>query len=129
MTYYINPMWFYWINVVKGIKDIVFYIMLLIIIATASCVVIYLINIASINDYPDCSDGERETNKKILKAFKLLIPLIVIFALFLVFIPSKNTLIEMQIAKYATVENAESSVEAVKNAVDYIISAIQEAKG
>ncbi len=45
-----------------------------------------------------------------------------------VFIPDKQTMIEMLVAKTATVENAEWTVDAVKQAVDYIVSAIQTLK-
>ena len=43
-----------------------------------------------------------------------------------VFIPSRETLIEMQIARFTTVENAEWALDAVKSATDYIVSAIKE---
>lgn len=42
------------------------------------------------------------------------------------FIPSRETLIEMQIARFTTVENAEWALDAVKSATDYIVSAIKE---
>ena len=43
-----------------------------------------------------------------------------------VFIPSRETLIEMQIARFTTVENAEWALDAIKSATDYIVSAIKE---
>lgn len=46
----------------------------------------------------------------------------------IVFVPSKNTLIEMMIAKQATYDNAQWTLETLKSAVDYIISAIQSVK-
>lgn len=43
-----------------------------------------------------------------------------------VFIPPRETLIEMQIARFATVENTEWALDAIKSATDYIVSAIKE---
>ena len=45
------------------------------------------------------------------------------------FIPSKETLISMMIAKYATKENLSMTVEGIKSAVDYIVNAMKEIKG
>jgi len=45
-----------------------------------------------------------------------------------IFIPSRNTMLEMQIARYATYENAEWTVETIKSAVDYIVQAIGSLK-
>lgn len=55
-------------------------------------------------------------------------PILIAFAILLIFVPTKSTFIEMQIARYATVENAEWTVETVKSAVDYIIEAIKQLK-
>ena len=46
----------------------------------------------------------------------------------LVFIPNKQTIIEMMIAKKATYDNVSWTIEQVKEAVDYVISAIKEIK-
>ena len=45
------------------------------------------------------------------------------------FIPSKETLISMMIAKYATKENLSMTVEGIKSAVDYIVNTMKEIKG
>ena len=37
-------------------------------------------------------------------------------------------MIEMQIARYATYENAEWTVDAIKNAVDYVVQAVKSLK-
>lgn len=49
--------------------------------------------------------------------------LIVSVALFLasVFIPSKETLIEMEIAKHVTYDSAETAVQMIQEATDYIL--------
>lgn len=52
--------------------------------------------------------------------------LAVIMSAIYAFIPSRETLIGMQIARFTTVENAEWALDAVKSATDYIVSAIKE---
>ena len=45
-----------------------------------------------------------------------------------VFLPSKETLIEMMIARNITEQSVKNGIEVVKGAVDYIVQAIQNAK-
>lgn len=114
----INPSWFYWVNVVQGAGIAV---TILALIATIFCLVglpLYHVD-AVYND---------ESKKKFWKIAKGLIILCSVLWIVSIFIPSKETLIEMQVAKYATYENAEWSVETIKQAVDYIINALKELK-
>jgi hypothetical protein len=43
-------------------------------------------------------------------------------------LPSDDTLIEMMIAKQATYDNAQWTLETLKSAVDYIVNAIKSVK-
>ena len=52
----------------------------------------------------------------------------IIFCIAAVFIPNKETLIEMQVAKLATKENGEAMISGVKEAIDYIFMKIGELK-
>lgn len=111
--YIINPAWFYWINIVDGIKIIMS------LLAVASLVASFLSALISLDD------TDTATSKKFEKmALKMFIVAIVCIIISL-FIPSKETLIEMQIAKYATWENAEWTVDAIKDLADYIANAIK----
>lgn len=111
--YIINPTWFYWINIADGIKIIVS------LLAVASLVASFLSALISLDD------TDTATSKKFEKmALKMFIVAIVCIIISL-FIPSKETLIEMQIAKYATWENAEWTADAIKDLVDYIANAIK----
>lgn len=118
MNYTINPMWFYWINVVDTLRLVV---SIAIFISTATALVAAIIAVVN-SDWKD--DGEY---KLAVKVFKGMIVLLVILCVALVFLPSKNTLIEIQIARYATPENAELMVDTIKSAVDYIMQAIKGA--
>lgn len=116
--YIINPSWFYWVNVIHGAGIVV---LVFAMIATILCVFglpLYYGN----EVYND------EDKKAFWKIAKKLIILCTALWIVYILIPSKETLIEMQVAKYATYENAEWTVENVKQAVDYIINALKELK-
>ena len=118
MNYIIDPMWFYWIEVVDGLKGILLTFMILSIVAT----VIFFIGLMTDYDMDD----------KGYKIFKKLAPisasLTILFAVLFIFCPSKNSMIEMQVARFATYENAEWTIDTIKNAVDYIVQAIKSIK-
>lgn len=118
MNYIINPIWFYWINVADELRCIAIIAIVLSGVATLVLTFVALVN----SDWKE--DDEFQFAIKILKKT---IVIFVISCITLVFLPSKNTLIEMQIAKYVTKENAELTIDAIKTAVDYIMQAIQGA--
>ena len=111
--YIINPAWFYWIDIVSGIKIIMALLAVAALIATLITALISF----------DETDTDTSKNFE-KKALKMLIVTIVCIIIAL-FIPSKEILIEMQIAKYATWENAEWTADAIKDVVDYIVNAIK----
>lgn len=116
--YIINPSWFYWVNVIYGVGIVV---AILATIATFACVIgLPLYHLETVYDDED--------EKKFRKIAKKLIIICLVLWIVCIFIPSKETLIEMQVAKYATYENAEWTVETIKQAVDYIINALKELK-
>ena len=117
MNYIIDPIWFYWISVANNL------------IVTCAVIgglfgilsmVFGGILIANMEYGPN--DSDYRAAKKVLKVS---IPLSVLLILLSVLIPSKEVLIEMQIAKFATYENAEWTIDAIKGLVDYIVEAIK----
>lgn len=119
--YIINPVWFYWVNVATGLK----------IFCVAMCAVGFVtaITAAIQADTSSGYGGCEEDYKHSILAIKISIIVIIVFALLAVFIPSKTALIEMQIARYATYNNAEWTMETVKAAVDYIVEAMKSIRG
>lgn len=126
--YIINPSWFYWLNVVDAIGTFFGVIVVVSIGGMIASTIGYLICHSCITNYPDISDGERARLPVWKRILKISIITAAVAGVFLVFIPSKSTLIEMQIARYATYENAEWTVETIKAAVDYIVEAINSLK-
>ena len=128
MNYIINPSWFYWLGVVHSMRSFMLTAFIVAIIVIGVSLIIIPVNVKLIQDYPSISDDERKVVRFFTKALKVAIGLCVASGLFLVFVPSKETLIEMMIAKQATYENATWTVDALKNAVDYVVQAIQSLK-
>ncbi len=116
--YIINPMWFYWVNIANTAK-------------TAFGIlagILFLLGLCSVWALIDSDLFDDEETEKYWKATRWVIAGGLVCLIAAIFIPTKNTLIEMQIAKYATWENAEWTVGAIKDAVDYIVDAIGSIK-
>ena len=121
MNYIINPAWFYWLSVCHGMKTVVLVAAILMLFP---CVGFFVEACAN----AECSGWDDEDAQRSLKTCKKwFIRSLVLFVVF-AFIPSKNTLIEMQVARFATYDNAAWTLDAVKSAVDYIVEAIKELK-
>lgn len=128
MTYIINPSWFYWLGVVESMRYFMIAAFIVSIAIIAVAIIIVPVDIRMIHDFPASSDDERKSVQFFTKLLKIAIWALVINGLILMFVPSKETLIEMMIAKQVTYENATWTVDALKSAVDYVIQAIQSLK-
>lgn len=115
MNYIINPMWFYWISVIDRLK---------IFALCADFICVICVGVIFFVRLDACGEDEKTCTKWI----HIFLALFIVLTLISIFVPSRNTLIEMMIARNATTENATTAVEAIKSAVDYIINAIQSAK-
>ena len=116
--YIINPMTFYWLSVLDAIRTL---LLVVSIIGVAAAVVLPLVFCAE-------SCWDKDEKKKYIKALIAVLIVLFVSILLVVFIPSKQTMIEMMVAKYATTENAEWTVDALKSAVDYIVEAMKSVK-
>ena len=127
MTYMISPMWFYWISVINNV--IVAFQMVAFISGIALlCCILFII-------FTECEEEKKnfiiftdyeEEKKNIISIIKLIVPVFVISVFGIILIPTRDVLIEMQVAKFATTENAQWTLDAIKSAVDYIIQAIEQ---
>ena len=119
MDYIINPMWFYWLQVADAVKSEC--IILTVIIGSILVIAAFVCGVWTIfgdNYYTDeCA--------KLIKYIKRLVPIFIITTLCVIFVPSKRTLIEMEIAKHATYSNVESVKEQIKDATDYILDKLE----
>lgn len=120
MGYIIDPMWFYWLSVVDHVGTVL-----------VIALVVFLFGTIAAGAGVGCNleyGPEDSDYRNCMKLLKICFPITVAISLALIFLPSKNTLIEMQVARYATYENAEWTVDTIKSAVDYIVTAISSMK-
>lgn len=118
MNYIIDPRIFYWMSVLSSLKVVCIIVLFVSMIGSA-------VIIAMIADYYSYDDEEQKTQKKILTA---LLVAAIVSILGVGFIPSKETMIEMLIAKMATEQNVKLSVDTIKNLIDYIVEASKAIK-
>lgn len=114
MNYIINPAWIYWIKVVDTIKRLCF-------ISAIGAVIVVIIAVVCAFD-STFSEKERIAARKISK---VLLPIIFALIIVSIFVPSKETLIEMKLADVITTENLNIGIESVKGILNDIISAIK----
>lgn len=124
-TYLINPSLFYWFNVTESLR--MFAVITLVVSAAAFCTgtLKLCMDTYSAKHWPTISESEMKAIPGDKKFIKYSAIVLAITSIMTIFIPSKETLIYMEVAKLATVENAEMSIEAVKAAVDYIVESIK----
>jgi len=110
MEYIINPSWFYWVAVFDRLGNIMIWASILLgILLAAIC-------------------GTAFIEDDLQHYLSLLIKLAVaegIIILAATLIPTRETLIEMQIAKLVTRSNIEVAVDKIKEITDYIITSIK----
>lgn len=125
MNYIINPAWVYWLNIVDGLHVLFVLLGSLMLVLTSGTTIWYICTlVVDADEDQEAWTSARE--RKVLKPFlKFGWVITVVFMLAALFIPTKNTLLEMQIAKFATTENAEKALEAVKSAADYVVESIK----
>ncbi len=107
-NYIVDPMFFYWCDVANGIIGLC--ITLLVIILIIAMILII-----------DAMDKSYKYNSvfevpKFKSRLLLLTAAAIIFGLGLVFIPSKETLIEMEIARHATYDNLDAVINKIMGA-------------
>lgn len=108
--YIIDPMWFYWVSVADGLKA--FCIVVPIVISAAGLML-------SVIRYSELDDDDDK--KAFIKTCLITAALITVVFIIAIFIPSKETLIQMEIAKHATYDNTEMLLQKIKETSDYIL--------
>lgn len=119
MNYIIDPMWFYWVSVVDGFRGAIAVVTAILVVVT---IVLFVVA------FFWKSGGDDDPAKAVTKKACTFMVIAAVCGLLMIAIPSKQTLIEMQVAKFATYENAEWTVETIKQAVDYIVEAVGSLK-
>ena len=110
--YIINPLWFYWLQVAEGVS------VFLVVVSVVLCMYSATVLLVSLADMV--------IDANFLKAAKVSIIIAPIALLIALLIPSKETMIQMELARHVTYENVETIVEQITEATDYIIDRIKE---
>lgn len=117
MEYVINPSWFYWLNVVDAVRGVACAYVVLFAIAAIITLLTFFV--------ADIPFREIEASRPCV----LLSIGFVVAVLVLVFVPSKEALIEIQVARLATYDNVAMTVDGIKSVADYIVDAIKTISG
>lgn len=121
-NFIINPQIFYWVNVL-GILQTVFAILGGTCVTAFICLAIgWVVNACEVEKGYTSNSIYVKTCKKWTIITGILGLVLVIVS---IFIPGRTTCIEMIIAKTATFDNVDWTVQQVKDIVDYIINAIK----
>jgi hypothetical protein len=116
----VNPAIIYLINLMGSLR-VAFII---------GAVIFAILTIFCSVEYEDLKDGnsneDKQMTKKFFRASKRFLVCFVLTFILIVFVPSKDTCIEMIVASYVTPDNIDAGVEKTKETVDYIIDKIKE---
>lgn len=128
MNYYIDPIWFYLIDVCGSLETIFFGVIILSILGFFGFTLAYLIPIGE-GTYDMSNEDDVKMLKGVKRGMRISLILLIISAILAVAIPSKDGITKMMIASVITEENVEATKEDVKEIVDYITEKIVETKG
>ncbi len=118
-NYIIDPIWFYWLQICDTFR--VFIIMSGVILSGISIFCALFSVYCTLVSLEDLSGEYKIRSKKWERKAITHIVVGVICVFIGVFIPSKRTLIEMELAKHTTYENINIIVESIENYTDHII--------
>lgn len=122
-NYIISPSVFYWMNVLAGMQT--FFMVVGSIFASAGLILMILWFVDIFDRFSQDKDDIRVIKSK-RKWMIVCYALATVFIIAWMFIPTKDTSIEMLVARTATFENVDWTVQQVKEVIDYIIKALKE---
>ena len=131
MNYIVDPNLIYLLTVVDKFKIFIGIITAFLIVGLGILIGCTIYNYVE-SENPEYRDESRKWNRKWYKWCKRLSISVsvftVLFIALFIFVPSKDTIVCMEIAKTATYENVELGFQRLKEAVDYVINAINSLK-
>lgn len=117
----ISPFFFYFINLVDNVWGVS--IAAAIVSGVAVCILLVCCACETDNDCEPFSDVYNNHYKKITRRSILVCAISVAICLF---VPSKETMIEMAIAKNVTTQNIELAKDSIKGVIDYTIESVEK---
>lgn len=117
----ISPWFFYFLNCVNNIWGVSLVVAIASGLVAAITVIIALCEFVDDEEYKNFSGYYEKYHKRLVNKA---IFICVLGTLLTVFIPSKETMIEMAVAKNVTEKNVELAKDTVKNLIDYTIESV-----
>lgn len=114
MEQIVNPAFFYWASVFSGLKVVSIALTLTCIVVLAIMLFYYDSEYCGWNDDDEDAIAFRKNMKRIAIASMVMVMIII-------FVPSKQTMVEMQIAKMATGDNIQAVIEKITEVAKEII--------
>ena len=114
MEQIVNPAFFYWASVFSGLKVASLVLAIICIAALTMMFFYYDSEYCGLDDDDESAIAFRKNMKRIAVA-------IIVMTVIIIFVPSKQTMIEMQIAKMATGDNISAVIEKITEVAKEII--------
>lgn len=123
-NYIIDPSVFYWMNVLAIMQTVFAIIGVFLLLASIGFIAGWIYNWYQTIEY-EHHDENRKYLRMCRKVTMLtLIPGIILVVLS-IFIPSKSSSVEILVAKAATFDNVDWTVQQVKEVIDYIVASLK----
>ena len=119
MNYYLSPVWVYIYGLVDNVSACALGVIITSVIIMIVAAIVYFVSFY---------EQKTETAKSAAVWLKRSVAVAAVACVVNMLIPSQDTLIYMQVAKFSTPENVETVVETMKNTVDYVVGTIKELK-
>ena len=113
MNYIINPMIFYWMEISETLKVVA------IVTGFVDVLIAFIGWMLAITDYFTAEEEMQKMKKRMMRVAITGVVLLLVG----IFLPSKETILSILIAKLATTDNINLTVDGIKSAVDYIVEA------
>ena len=143
-NYIIDPAVFYWMNVLSAVRIVMIVIASFALIGFSCLIVTYIWRRSNLNRPEDPEEGneydkrlyrrymkeyvQEKEHIEVIRKWMIATAVIgVIFGIIAIFSPSKQTSVEMLVARTATFDNVNWTVQQVKEIVDYIVNALKGA--
>ena len=127
-NYIINPSVFYWMNVFSILQTACAVVGIVLLLIGIGCIIGYIYNKNVMMErhgepsyYEDYKRYAATCKLFMIICLSISIPMIIAA----IFLPSKQTSVEMLVAKTATFDNVNWTVEQVKEIINYIVNALK----
>ena len=116
MTPVINPWIFYIMPVCENVSRIFW---------TLTAIGVVALGVSGLT-WLMCTDYDKELREKTIRAFKIIIPIVLVVSLIACFIPSEETITKMIIAQNVTVERVDVVSDTVANVYNDIMNLFRD---